>query len=86
MTVREVMSNCTSPVWITLDEDSRNGELEILVENTVNAEDVLSEWILNHEVHLMHCSDDRLIISLFTLEDAMQELREVKVYDSSRTD
>lgn len=73
MTVREVMSCCTSSVWITLDEDSRSGELEILVENTANAEDVLSEWILDHEINLMHCQDDRLIISLFTLNDARQE-------------
>lgn len=63
----------TSSVWITLDEDSRNGDLEILVENTVNAEDVLSEWILNHDVHLMHCADDRLIISLYTLRDAKED-------------
>lgn len=70
MTVREVMDCCTSPVWITLDEDSRNGDIELVVENTVNAEDVLSEWILNHEVHLMHCVNDRLIISLFTAQDA----------------
>ena len=70
MTVREIMECCTSSVWITLDEDSRSGELEVLVENTVNAEDVLSDWILDHEVHLMHCSDDRLIISLFTVNDA----------------
>lgn len=75
MTVREVMECCTSAVWITLDEDSRNGELEILVENTVNAEDMLSEWILNHKVHLMHCSDDRLIISLFTANDARADMR-----------
>jgi len=73
MTVREIMECCTSSVWITLDEDSRNGELEILVENTVNAEDVLSEWILNHDVHLMHCADDRLIISLYTLRDAKED-------------
>lgn len=73
MTVREIMECCTSSVWITLDEDSRNGELEILVENTVNAEDVLSEWILNHDVYLMHCADDRLIISLYTLRDAKEE-------------
>lgn len=75
MTVREVMECCTSSVWITLDEDSRQGELEVLVENTVNAEDVLSEQVLNHEVHLMHCSDDRLIISLFTLNDVIREQR-----------
>ena len=50
MTVREVMECCTSSVWITLDEDSRNGDREILVENTTNAEDVLSDWILDHEV------------------------------------
>lgn len=73
MTVREVMECCTSSVWITLDEDSRNGELELLVENTQNAEDVLSEWILDHKVHLMHCQDDRLIISLFTVQDARME-------------
>ena len=73
MKVRELMECCTSPVWITLDEDSRNGELEILVANTVNAEDVLSDWILDHEVHLMHCEDDRLIISLFTIADAQKE-------------
>lgn len=73
MTVREIMECCTSSVWITLDEDSRNGELEILVENTVNAEDVLSEWILNHDVYLMHCADDRLIISLYTLRDAKED-------------
>lgn len=73
MTVREVMDCCTSPVLITLDEDSRNGDIELVVENTVNAEDVLSEWILNHEVHLMHCHDDRLIISLFTAQDAKKE-------------
>lgn len=72
MKVRELMECCTSSVWITLDEDSRNGELEILVENTVNAEDVLSDWILDHEVHLMHCADDRLIISLYTIADAKE--------------
>ena len=76
MTVREIMGCCTSSVWITLDEDSRRGELEILVENTCNAEDVLSDWILDHEVHLMHCSDDRLIISLFTINDAKREVSE----------
>lgn len=70
MTVGEILECCTSSVWITLDEDSRNGELEILVENTINAEDVLSDWILDHNVHLMHCQDDRLIISLFTANDA----------------
>lgn len=70
MKVREIMDCCTSSVWITLDEDSRNGELELLVENTCNAEDVLSDWILNHDVHLMHCQDDRLIISLYTVQDA----------------
>lgn len=72
MTVRELMECCTSSVWITLDEDSRNGELEILVENTVNVEDVLSDWILDHKVHLMHCEDDRLIISLYTIADARE--------------
>ena len=76
MTVREIMECCTSSVWITLDEDSRSGELEVLVENTVNAEDVLSDWILDHEVHLMHCSDDRLIVSLFTAYDAKKEVTE----------
>ena len=70
MTVRELMECCTSPIGITLDEDSRDGELEILVENAVNAEDVLSDWILDHDVYLMHCKDNRLIISLFTLADA----------------
>lgn len=73
MTVRDIMNCCTSAVWITLDEDSRNGALEILVENTVNAEDILSDGILDHEVHLMHCDDDRLIISLFTAQDARKE-------------
>ena len=73
MTVREVMKCCTSPVWITLDEDSRNGELEILVENTENAEDVLSEWILDHKVHLMHCSGNWLNVSLFIANDAKAE-------------
>ena len=72
MKVRELMECCTSPVGITLYEDSRNGELEILVENTVNVEDVLSDWILDHEVHLMHCENDKLIISLFTIADARE--------------
>ena len=72
MKVRELMGCCTSPVGITFDEDSRNGELEILVENTVNVEDVLSDWILDHEVHLMHCENDKLIISLFTIADARE--------------
>lgn len=73
MTVRDLMECCTSAVWITLDEDSRQGELEILVEHTENAEDVLSEWVLNHKVHLMHCYDDRLVVSLFTVNDAKCE-------------
>lgn len=73
MTVRDLMGCCTSSVWITLDEDSRNGDLEILVENTTNAEDILSDWILDHNIHLMHCSDDRLIISLFIVNDAKLE-------------
>ena len=73
MTVKEIMECCTSPVWITFDEDSRNGELEILIENTCNAEDILTEQILDHDVYLMHCADDRLIISLYTLRDAEQE-------------
>lgn len=73
MTVREVMQCCTSSVWITLGEDSRNCDLDILVENSIDAEDVLSEWILDHDVHLMHCSDDRLIISLFTANDVKEK-------------
>lgn len=75
MTVRDVMDCCTSSVWITLDEDSRNGEREILVENTCNAEDILSEWILNHKVHLMHCDQDHLVLSLFTVNDVRAERR-----------
>lgn len=72
MTVRELLECCTSRVGITLDEDSRTGELEILVENTVNAEDILSDWILDHEIHLMHCENDKLIISLFTIADVKE--------------
>ena len=78
MTVRELLECCTSHVGITLDEDSRTGELEILVENTVNAEDVLSNWILDHEIHLMHCENDKLIISLFTIAD-IKESEQCKI-------
>lgn len=73
MTVREVMECCTSSIWITFDEDSRNGDLELHVEDTTNAEVILSDWILDHNIHLMHCSGDRLIISLFTANDAKME-------------
>ena len=75
MKVREIIECCTSPVWITLDQDSRNGERELLVENTGNAEYVLSEQVLDHEVYDMHCEDDRLVISLFTLADSWVEMR-----------
>lgn len=73
MTVREMMKCCTSSVWITLDEDPITGELGVLVKDAVDAEDVLSDRILNHEVHLMHCEDDIIAISLFTKNDAKGE-------------
>lgn len=73
MTVRDVMDCCTSPVWITFDEDSRNGEIVVKIEDTLDALDILTDWVLDHEVHLMHCQHERLIISLFTADDAKED-------------
>lgn len=72
MTVREVMECCTSPVWITLDEDSRNGDVIIRIENTADANDILSDQLLDHEVYLMHCNGTALIISLYLLKDVKE--------------
>ena len=65
MTVREVLDCATCAVWITLGEDPNRDPIDIKVWCHGDEEEdmVLSDALLNHEVHLMTAISEAILIS-----------------------
>ena len=64
MTVKDLISTVTCDLYITFGEDPNNVSPDIKIMTSVNADDVLCDNILNHEVYLMTAVDDAIYISL----------------------
>jgi hypothetical protein len=70
MTVRELLNDAISPVWITTKEDPNQDGPEIIVNANSDYEekDFLSEQILDSEVHLIKSTGNALYVSLMWQE------------------
>ena len=55
MTVNDILSSLTGELWITFDQDPNNSEpnIKISSHSEVMADEMLPQWILDHEVNLM---------------------------------
>ena len=65
MTVKEVLENSTCEVWITFGEDPNRdpADIKIYCKSECEEEEVLSDAVLNKEVHLMTVKDQAIFIS-----------------------
>jgi hypothetical protein len=70
MTVRELLNDTISPVWITTKEDPNQDGPEIIVQahSDYEEEDFLSERILDSKVHLIKSTCNALYVSLMWRE------------------
>ena len=66
MTIRDICKYLVCDLHITFDEDCHDGMLDIMIPVSAEPEDILSDNILDMEVHLMMARDDALIISTDT--------------------
>lgn len=66
MTIRDICKCLVCDLKITFDEDCHDGMVDIMIPVSANPEDILSDNILDMEVHLMMARDDALIISTDT--------------------
>ena len=68
MTVRELLKVTISDLWITFAEDPSDEYPDITCRIRSNVDvdeaDLLSDWVLESEVHLMTAKDDAVFISL----------------------
>ena len=67
MTVKELLNDCLCEIWITTGEDPNRDPIEIkaYAQSDYEEEEMLSEAILNSEIHLITADDDKIKISLF---------------------
>lgn len=70
MTVRELLNDAISPVWITTKEDPNQDGPEIIVQanSDYEEEDFLSERILDSKVRLIKSTGNALYVSLMWRE------------------
>lgn len=71
MKVRDLFTICPCDIWITLKEDPNDGtpDIKISADNREDAETLLSDEILDHEIYLMIGLDDVIYVSLFLDKD-----------------
>lgn len=66
MTIRE-LSKCTvSEMRITFDEDPHDGQIDVIIPLTSDAEEILGDAVLDTEIHLIKAEGNALIISTCT--------------------
>lgn len=66
MTIRE-LSKCTvSEMRITFDEDPYDGQIDVIIPLTSDAEEILGDTVLDTEIHLIKAEGSALIISTCT--------------------
>lgn len=66
MTVRDLLKDAVSEVWITTKEDPHKDKPEIIVQSRTDyeEEDFLSDKILDSEINLIMAVDNAIYISL----------------------
>ena len=66
MTVRDLLKDATSEVWITTNEDPHKDKPEIIVQSRSDyeEEDFLSDKILDSEINLIMAVNNAIYISL----------------------
>lgn len=66
MTIKDLCDCIVSELQITFDEDSNNGQVDVIIPVTAEPKEILGDTILNAEVHLILADDDKIIVSTAT--------------------